>query len=188
MDMLADLWLPIVVSAAAVWMASAMAWMLLPHHRGDFKGLPNEDALMNALRAQNVAPGMYGFPDMQDCSKMKDPAFKAKLEAGPAGFLNVMPPGAFTKMGAKMFATFIIYLIVSLFIAYLGSITIDAGADFRRVFRVLGVAGVMAYCFAGIPNAIWFNTPARTMAANLVDGIAYGLITAAIFAWLWPAA
>ena len=59
---LTDLWLPTIVSAAAVWIASAIAWMAMPHHKGDFKALPNENALMDAVRAQNVAPGVYGFP------------------------------------------------------------------------------------------------------------------------------
>ena len=181
---LMDLWLPIVLSAAAVWVASALAWMLLPHHRKDFKGLPNEDALMNAVRSQNIAPGLYGFPDMHDCDKMKDPAFKAKMEAGPMGTLHVWPPGF--KMGGKMFASFVFYVVVSALVALLGAITLHHGEDYHRVFHVTVLAAVMGYCLAGIPNAIWFNTPPRNVAMNLIDGIVYGVITAAIFTAMWP--
>ncbi len=35
MEPLLDLWLPIVVSAVIVFVASFLAWMVLPHHKGD---------------------------------------------------------------------------------------------------------------------------------------------------------
>jgi hypothetical protein len=56
------------------------------------------------------------------------------------------------------------------------------------VFRVLGTAGVLAYCFAFLPNGIWFGAKPRAMAMNVIDGVAYGLVTGAVFAWLWPMA
>lgn len=43
MDELLDLWLAIVVSAVIVFVASFLAWMVLGHHKGDWKGLPDED-------------------------------------------------------------------------------------------------------------------------------------------------
>lgn len=35
MDLL-SLWLPILLSAAVVWIVSAIVWMALPHHKQDF--------------------------------------------------------------------------------------------------------------------------------------------------------
>jgi hypothetical protein len=37
-----------------------------------------------------------------------------------------------------------------------------------------------------IPNAVWFGSYKRTIVANFIDGIVYGLITGAIFAWRCP--
>src|SRR5215475_6994368 len=97
---LADLWLPILVSAVAVWIASALAWMALPHHKGDFRQLPNEDEVMAAVRNLSIAPGVYFFPHMKDCSKMKtDPAAKEKFEKGPHGMITIWRPEMFGKMG-----------------------------------------------------------------------------------------
>jgi hypothetical protein len=45
-----SLWLPIVVSGVALFFASWAAWMLLPHHKPEWKGLPDENALMSTLR------------------------------------------------------------------------------------------------------------------------------------------
>jgi hypothetical protein len=59
---LASLWLPIIVSGIALFFASWAAWMLLPHHKGDWKGLPDEEGIMAALRNFNIPPGQYNFP------------------------------------------------------------------------------------------------------------------------------
>src|SRR5687767_1930042 len=186
---LPELWLPIVLSAVAVFIASALAWMLMPHHKGDFKKLPNEDAVMAAVRQLNVSPGLYFFPNMAECNKAKmDPQAKLKFEQGPHGMLQVWPPGAFGKMGRNMALSFVFYLIVSFFVAYLASRSLAPNASFGYIFQITGTAAIMAYCFARIPNDIWFGTPPRNIVNNLIDGIAFGLITAAIFAWLWPAA
>lgn len=184
---LVDLWLPIVLSGVAVWIASALAWMALPHHRNDFKQLPNEDDVMATVRRLAIAPGLYFFPHMNDCGKMKnDPAAKAKFEQGPHGMLQVWSPDAFGKMGRNMVLSFVFYVIVGVFVAYLASSTIGPGAEPMHVFRITATAAVMAYCFASIPHGIWFGTPPRNMLMQFIDGVVYGLLTGAIFAWLWP--
>jgi len=88
-------------------------------------------------------------------------------------------------MGMNMALTFIFYFVVSLFIAYLGTLSLEQGASFSKVFQVTGTAGILAYCCGGIPNSIWFQ---QKFLSNLIDGIAYGLITGAIFGLLWPGA
>jgi hypothetical protein len=200
---LASLWLPIVLAAAAVWVASAVAWMALPHHKGDFRQLPNEDGVMAAVRSLAVAPGLYFFPHMKECNKAKmDPVAKEKFERGPHGLLQVWPPEAFGKMGRNLVLSFLFYVLVGVFVAYLATLGLHApppeaaagaalgalpsGHDFNSVFRFTGTAAVMAYCLAQIPHQIWFGTPLRNILSALADGIAYGLITGAIFGWLWP--
>jgi hypothetical protein len=45
-----SLWLPVLVSAALVWITSAIVWMALPHHKSDFSKLPQEEGVADALR------------------------------------------------------------------------------------------------------------------------------------------
>ena len=181
---LIDLWLPIVLSAAAVWIAAAVAWMAMPHHKGEFKKLPNEDAMIAAVKSQNLSPGIYGFPDCQDHSKMKDPEFIKKVTDGPVGVVHVWPPGM--KMGGKMIGSFVFYVVVSVLVALLATITLHRGEDWHSVFHVTALAAIMSYCLASIPQGIWFNVPIRNMITTLIDGLVFGLITAAIFALMWP--
>ena len=59
---LSMLWLPIVVSAAVVFFAGFLAWMVLPHHKSDWSRLPNEDAFAEAVNQQRPPAGQYRFP------------------------------------------------------------------------------------------------------------------------------
>ena len=56
------LWLPILVSAIIVFLASWLLHMFLPYHRSDFTKLPSEDEVQGALRKFNIAPGDYMIP------------------------------------------------------------------------------------------------------------------------------
>ena len=52
---IASLWLPILLSAVVVFVASFVVHMLVPFHRSDYRTLPNEDQVMDALRQSQVA-------------------------------------------------------------------------------------------------------------------------------------
>jgi len=47
---LAALWLPILLSAIIVFVASSVMHMLLPYHRSDYRQLPEEDRLYGVAR------------------------------------------------------------------------------------------------------------------------------------------
>jgi hypothetical protein len=183
MEIFHELWLAICVSAAAVWIASAVVWMALPHHMADHRRLPDEKAFSQAMATLQVPPGNYGFPHCGTRQQSKDPDFLKQWEEGPRGILSMWGP---MNMGRNMVLTLFVYLVVSTLIAYLGAIVLPRGSDFAHVFRVLGTVGILAYSFAFIPNNIWFGSYGRTIAMHVIDGIGYGLITGAIFAWLWP--
>lgn len=184
MELLIPLWLPILLSAVAVWVLSAILGMALPHHKQDFIGLPDEDGFSDFLRRSGIPPGNYLFPDFRDREAMKSEKVSKALEAGPVGHLSVWQPPL--TMGGKLAATLIVYLVVSTVIAYLAAVTLPKPAEFARVFQVVGTAGILAYCFAFLPNHIWFGAYRRTIIASILDGIVYGAITGAIFAWRWP--
>ena len=54
---LADLWLPIVLSAVFVFVASSVIHMALQIHKKDFQKLPNEDQVLAAMRGAGLKPG-----------------------------------------------------------------------------------------------------------------------------------
>ena len=62
MTSLTSLWLPILLSAVAVFIVSSIVHMVLPHHRTDFAKLPAEDQVMSAIGQGATARGTYMFP------------------------------------------------------------------------------------------------------------------------------
>jgi hypothetical protein len=192
LDTLASLWLPIVVSAVAVWITSALFWMLINHHDGDYVALPadTEIDLVTKLRSGGVAAGAYLFPHVRNCGGDKK-AQQAKFMEGPCGTLTVFrkPDGA--QMGRNMLLSVLVYFIIAVFIAYLAALALptvkgDGSASFKRVFQFCATAGVVAYAFAPTVNGIWFGQSTRALLLTVVDGIVYGLVTGAVFGWLWP--
>jgi hypothetical protein len=182
---LSSLWLPIIVSGVALLFASWAAWMLLPHHKDEWKGLPDEEGVMAALRKFNIPPGQYNFPHACNPKEMNTEEFKRRKEAGPTGFLTVWQ--TWPNMGVNMLCTVLFFTIANFVIGYLAGMVIKPkpDTDFMFVFRFVGTAGILTYGTANILNGIWFN---RKMVADIIDGIVYGLITGLIFAALWPTA
>jgi hypothetical protein len=185
MSLLGALWLPIVLSAVLVFVASAIIHMVLKYHNRDYKGLPNEDAVRAALRAGNPEPRQYIIPYCADMKDMESPEMQQKFIEGPVGVLNLRRPGPPT-MGPMLLQWFLFVLVVSFFLGYLAAITIEPGAHYLRVFRVVGVAGFLAYAAGQVPAAIWMGKPWPVAWKEVFDGLVYGLITAGTFGWLWP--
>lgn len=190
MDFLLSLWLPILLSAAAVWIVSTLFGMPFLHHKDDWIGLrpEHEDALMDFLRKSGIQPGNYLFPDFRTREAMESEKVKQALDHGPVGHLSLWQPPL--GMGGKLAGTLVVYLVVSTLIAYLASVALPqdrlGAPGFAKVFQVVGTAGILAYCFSFIPSAIWFGAYRRTIALGILDGVVYGAITGAIFAWRWP--
>jgi hypothetical protein len=179
-----SLWLPILLSAVVVWIISALVWTVLPHHKSDYKPFPDEDATRKALLPQELKPGLYNIPNVADWNEMKKPEVIKKFEDGPNGFFTVVSKGV-PKMGKSMVMSFIYYLVVGLFIAYVASRTLLPADHYLAVFRVVGTTAWLAYGFGLIPEAIWFGRPWSSIIKHLIDSLVYALFTAGVFGWLW---
>ncbi len=193
MEFITALWLPILLSAAAVWIVSAVIWMALPHHSKDHDRLPDQAGFIAAIKSMNIPPGVYGYPHFGSRAECNSPEAKKAWAEGPVGLLYNWKPGA--SMGKNMVLTFLVYIVISVFIAYItwnafrreGAVALGA-PTFADVMQIAGAAGVVAYAFAFIPNGIWFQVKPRAILMNVIDGVVYGVATGAIFAWRWPAA
>jgi len=184
MDFLAALWLPILLSAVIVFIASSIIHMVLPYHKSDYRQLPDEDKLLAALRPAGLQKGLYVFPYCTH-QNMKSPEIQEKYKQGPVGFLTVFPSGP-PAMPKFMGLWFAYCLIVSFFVAYLTAHTVAPGASYRAVFRVAGAAGFMAYGLGTLSNGIWKGQPWSNVIKEAVDGLIYALLVAGTFGWLWP--
>lgn len=184
MQFLQELWLPIVVSGVAVFILSALAWTALPHHRTEWRRLDGEDAVLDALRASGVTPGLYTFPYAMGPKELGQPEIAAKFNRGPVGYITVGPSGM-RGMGPMMLQSLVFYWVVAVFVAYIASHTLAADAEYLAVFRVVGTLGFMAFAFASVPESIWFGRPWRSFLLQCADALVFSLVMAGIFGWLW---
>jgi hypothetical protein len=179
------LWLPILLSAVFVFILSSIIHMVLKYHRSDFKGVPSEDAVMDALRPFNIPHGEYVLPYASDPKAMETPEFKAKLEKGPVAFLTVMS-GDF-QMGKSLVLWFLYCILMGFFAAYLSGRALGPGASYLEVFRFVGASAFGGYALALLQNSIWYKRGWIPTLKSVFDGFLYALVTAGTFGWLWPA-
>jgi len=178
------LWLPILLSAVIVFVASSIMHMVLPYHRSDYRPLPDEDKVLAALRAAGLTRGLYNFPFCTH-RDMKSPSVVEKFKQGPVGFLTLFPSGP-PAMPKFLGLWFGYCLIVGFFVAYLTAHTVAPGALYPVVFRVVGTAAFLAYGLGNLSNGIWKGQPWSMVSKEAFDGLVYGLLTAGTFGWLWP--
>ena len=178
-----SLWLPILVSAAFVWIASAIVWMVLPHHKSDFGRVTDEEAARNALR--DLQPGQYNIPHLTSREELQQPEGKRKFEEGPVGFLTILPRGV-PPMGRNLVLMFAYNIVVGVAVAYVAGRSLAAGTDYLQVFRITGTVSLLAYGMAIVPDAVWFGRPWSYIGKNGLDALFYALVTAGVFGWLWP--
>lgn len=182
---LGALWLPILLSAAVVFFVSFLVWNVLPWHQKDWLGLPNEEAVRNVMK--DMPPGQYHVPHCASRKAMKDPDFQRKVAEGPMVMLTVMPKGM-PSLAKSLLLWFVCLVLVSLVAAYVAGRVLPAGTDYLEVFRVVGTVTWLAYGAALVQQSVWFGQPWRALLWQQFDALIYGLLTAGVFGWLWPAA
>lgn len=182
---LTALWLPIVLSAVVVFIASSVIHMALKYHNSEYRQLPDEASVLGAMRDGKTAPGFYAFPYASSMKEMGTPEMMERYRQGPVGSMNINPSGP-PAMGKALGLWFAYTLVVGLFAAYLASRTLVPGTHYLQVFRVVGCSSFMAYSLAHFSDAVWKMKPWSMTLKHVADGLIYGLLTAGVFGWLWP--
>jgi hypothetical protein len=182
---LTALWLPILLSAVIVFVASSLIHMVLPWHKGDYPKLANEDKLMDAVRPLAIPPGDYMVPRPASMQDMKSPEFADKMKKGPVMMLTVFPNGQ-TSMGRNLGLWFVYCLVISFFAAYIASRALHPGSHYLEVFRFAGATAFIGYAAALWQMSIWYRRAWSITIKSTIDGLIYGMLTAGTFGWLWP--
>ena len=184
---LLDLWLPIALSAVFVFVASSVIHMATPLHKDDYKKLPNEDAVLDALRPHAVPLGTYAFPRAGSMKEMGSPEYAAKQKRGPVGFVTMLP-NAPVNMGKHLAQWFAFSLFISITCAYVAGIVLAPGADSMTVMRVTATVAFAGYGLSNVTDSIWKGVSWAVTARFLLDGLVYAVVTGVAFLWLWPGA
>lgn len=182
---LTALWLPILLSAVLVFVASSIIHMVLPYHRSDFAAVPDEEGVRRALGSLAIPPGEYFVPHATGPGAMKDPTYQDRMRTGPVVFMTVLPNGLM-GMGSNLLGWFVYCLVIGTFAALMAGSALGPGAHYHEVFHFAGLAAFGGYVLALWQNTIWYKRPASTTLKSTFDGIVYAALTAGTFGWLWP--
>ena len=180
------LWMPILVSAVIVFMASSVIHMALPWHKRDYPKLVVEGSVIDALRPLALPPGDYVIPRATHMKEMKTPEFQERMRQGPVIVMTVRPNGPW-HMGRSLSQWFIYSLVVSIFAGYVGGRTLPPGTQYLQVFQIVGTTAIAGYSLALAQLSIWYGRGWGLTIRSAVDGVIYGALTAGTFGWLWPA-
>ena len=180
-----QLFVPALVSAVLVFVVSSIIHMATRWHANDFRKLPNEDAVMAALRPFNIVPGAYVAPRPSSMKEMGSPEFQAKAAQGPNVMMNVMPNGR-GGMGAQLVLWFLYSAVIALFAGYITSRATGMGTDYKVVFKFVGAIAFGAYAMGLWQMSIWYRRSWAVTLKSTLDGVLYACLTAGAFGWLWP--
>ena len=181
-----SLWLPILLSAVVVFIASSIIHIVFTYHQSDFRGLPDEDGIREALKPFKIPPGDYMIPHANTMKESQTEEYMAKATQGPVALLTVWksePP----TLGKSLAQWFVYSVVVGINAAYIAGAALEPGARYLDVFQFVGTVSFLAYGFALIQNSIWNNKSWRATIYTLIDSFIYALLTAGVFGWLWPA-
>ena len=182
---LSMLWLPILVSTVVVYIAEMVANMILPFHKKDFAGVPDEDGFREAIRSRGLGQGQYFFPFVDSPEAMKSQEWKDKMTEGPVGKLLIAKNSS--SMTGMLIWQLVLDLGIAVVVAYLASAALAPGAEYLEVFQIVGTAALLAYAASHFVYGIWYHFRWRLIWLRAAEGLVYACLVAGIFGWLWPA-
>jgi len=185
MTPLVSLWLPILLSAVGVFVVSSVIHMFTPWHKSDYRKVPNEDRVMDTLRPLAIPPGDYMMPRPESTQEMRSPAFVEKFKKGPVMMFTIMPGGSMA-MGKNLVQWFLFSVVVGIFTAFVAGSVLPPRAGYGPAFHFAGLTAFAGYTLALWPMSIWYRRSWITTIKGTADGLIYALLTAGVFAWLWP--
>jgi hypothetical protein len=181
---LSALWLPILVSAVLVFVASSLIHMASPWHKGDYPRLSNEDQVLDALRPMSLPLGDYMMPRPSSRQEMTSTAFQEKFRRGPVVMMTVLPTEM--SMGRNLALWFVYCIVAGVFAGYITGRALPPATPYLQVFRFAGATAFIGYTLALWQMSIWYRRAWTTTIKATVDGLIYACLTAGAFGWLWP--
>ena len=179
-----SLWLPILIAAVLVFIASSVIHMVLGFHKNDLGAIPDERRVADALRPFAIPPGDYMMPHGH-AKEMATPEFIQKTKEGPVAIMTVFPNEP-TNMGKSLALWFAYSLVVGGVAAYVAGMTLGIGAAYGEVFRVVAAVSFAGYSLAILQASIWWGRSWGYTVRTMADGLVYALLTGGVFGWLWP--
>ena len=184
MDTLTQLWMPILLTAVLIFIASSLIHMLFKWHNTDYNKLANEDEVRAALRVTSPAPAQYVLPHCTDMKEMQGEAMLKKFNEGPVAYVTIRASGPPT-MG-KALGLWFAYSVLIASIAGCLALSAYAGkSNAQAAGQLVGAVSFLTYVGGSVQMGIWMGKPWVSVGKDALDGAIYALISGLTFALLW---
>ncbi len=167
-----------VIGGLVLYVWSVIVWMVLPHHKPDFRPLGDaEDGVAKAL--SGTEPGWYVMPHMDNFESMKDPAMDARYREGPNASVIVIPSGP--CMQPMVFVRSLLLNMAQALGAAMLLFALNPEYSATLVDKILVLGGVSVFIQAMPPlmQWNWWKFPTRGTLTTVFDGLV-GMILLAI--------
>ena len=181
MTLLLSLWLPILLAAVGVFIASSIIHMATPWHHNDFRPMPDEARVLDALRSFDIKAGDYVVPHPRG---RDDKAFAELAARGPMVTMTVLPGQV--VIARNLVLWFVYCIVVALCAAYIAGEALPPGAASKKVFQFAGATAFFGFALGLWQQTIWYSRSWVTTLKSTIDGLIYAAVIAGVFAWLWP--
>ncbi len=187
MEYVTHLWLPVLITAVAVFIASSLIHMVFKWHNSDYKKLSNEDAVRDAIRAGSPSPGQYVVPYCADMKDMQNEAMQQKYIAGPIGMLTLRKNGP-PSIGGSLIQWFVYVLVVAAIAGAMAMRVFGVGGNAHGAGHLVGLVSFLTFTGGSVQMGIWMGKPWGSVIKDVLDGLIYATIGCLVFTWLWPLA
>ena len=183
-----------VLGGLAFFAWSSVAHMFIGLGDVGMSDIPNEPAVVGAIKANITQPGLYRVPGFglganatqaQKMAKLKDLA--PAMKAGPVGIMVIHPEGAEPIAPGQMITELVTNIVqILLAVILLGYTTLNS---FVARWRFITIAGILAAISTNISYWNWYGFPG-SYTLSYICTIAMGFVFAGLVAaaMLKPAA
>ena len=161
---------------ATLFVWYSICWMVLPHHKKDFRPFPKSEAVESGLRENALAPGLYCLPHVTQFEGMSDPALAERMKEGPNALVTVLPNGP-PMSGATFARALAINLLGAFSIAMLLAWQPEMVIGLGSTALFCAACGLFTVVTAHFTQSNWMGVPWSLAFKHLFDdGVGFALV------------
>jgi hypothetical protein len=173
------------VGGIVIFIWGFISHAVLPLGEAGIKSLPNEEAILTAMRENIKEHSVYLFPGFGESNNLtpeQQEELKKKWEQGPTGFLVYNPQGTGAMSPKQLVTELLTNIIAALIAAFL--LSQAAGTLTGMGSRVLFVALIGLVPFFSVEASYWnwYGFPMSFALAALVDQVVGFALAGAVMA------
>ena len=160
-----------IAGGIVLFMWGAFSHMVLPLGEAGIKSLPNEAAVMAAMKSNITEPGLYFYPGMpggHSANEAEQAAFEAKYKAGPHGILVYHPTGGEIMPPSMLLTELLSNILAAIAAAFVISVMVST---FLGRVIAAGVFGLVAWLSVDVSYWNWYGFPTDYIAAQMGDQV-----------------